>query len=174
MRGLSWALIMATCRSSAIDVLFGVQSNGDIRLLGFQRGTTLKFQKNFRTFFVLILEQRHGVLIFCSTNQKMFVEWREILGKLFFYCLFWRHASEIPQASSCINYVVTRGHAFTMVYTPTVISFQRRGPKHTPSKHDSQWRATKYTPSKHCSCWLVKLEAVNKMFWYWQAGKLVF
>ena len=56
-------MITATCRSSAIYVLFGVQSNGDIRILSFQRGTTLKFLKYFRTFFISILGQRHGVII---------------------------------------------------------------------------------------------------------------
>ena len=70
MRGRSWALITATYRSLAIDVLFGLQSNGNIRILSFQRGTTLKFHKNFRTFLFKFLGQSHGVIISVQPIKK--------------------------------------------------------------------------------------------------------
>ena len=47
MRSRSRALIAATYKSSAIDVVFGAQSIGNIRILTFQRGSTLKFLKYF-------------------------------------------------------------------------------------------------------------------------------
>ena len=54
---------MAASTASAVDVVFGAQSSGDVGMLGFQRGSTLKFLKNFRTFYCEISVQRHGVII---------------------------------------------------------------------------------------------------------------
>ena len=39
-------------------------------MLGFQRGSTLKFLKNFRTFFCEISVQRHGVMISIQPIRK--------------------------------------------------------------------------------------------------------
>ena len=54
---------MAANQTSAIGVLFDVDYDVILRNGCFQRGTTLKFLKYFRTFFVSILGQRHGVII---------------------------------------------------------------------------------------------------------------
>ena len=54
---------MAANQTSAIGVLFDVDYDVIVRNGCFQRGTTLKFLKYFRTFFVSILGQRHGVII---------------------------------------------------------------------------------------------------------------
>ena len=56
-------MITAASTASAVDVVFGAQSSGDVGMLGFQRGSTLKFLKNFRTFYCEISVQRHGVII---------------------------------------------------------------------------------------------------------------
>ena len=58
-------MFTATCRASAIDVVFGVQSSGDVGLLAFRRGTALEFLKNFRTLFSNFGAAigRHGVTI---------------------------------------------------------------------------------------------------------------
>ena len=63
MRSPSSALVMAANQTSAIGVLFDVDYDVIVRNGCFQRGTTLKFLKYFRTFFVSILGQSHGVLI---------------------------------------------------------------------------------------------------------------
>ena len=63
MRSPSSALVMAANQTSAIGVLFDVDQDVIVRNGCFQRGTTLKFLKYFRTFFVSILGQRHGVII---------------------------------------------------------------------------------------------------------------
>ena len=43
----SSALVMASNENSAIDVVFVAESIGNVRIPCFQRGSTLKFQKNF-------------------------------------------------------------------------------------------------------------------------------
>ena len=63
MRSPSSALVMAANQTSAIGVLFDVDYDVIVRNGCFQRGTTLKFLKNLWTFFLLILGQRHWVLI---------------------------------------------------------------------------------------------------------------
>ena len=49
MRSRSRALITATCRASAVDVVFGAQSSGNVGMLGFQQGNALELLKNFGT-----------------------------------------------------------------------------------------------------------------------------
>ena len=63
MRSPSSALVMAANQTSGIGVLFDVDYDVIVRNGCFQRGTTLKFLKYFRTFFVSILGQCHGVII---------------------------------------------------------------------------------------------------------------
>ena len=87
MRSPSSALVMAANQTSAIGVLFDVDYDVIVRNGCFQQGTTLKFLKYFRTFFVSILGQRHGVIIPVKPIRNCFEEWREILANLFF-CLF--------------------------------------------------------------------------------------
>ena len=63
-------MITAASTASAVDVVFGAQSSGDVGMLGFQRGSTLKFLKNFRTFYCEISVQRHGVMISIQPIRK--------------------------------------------------------------------------------------------------------
>ena len=56
-------MVTATHGNAVIGVLFDVDYDFIVRNGCFQRGTTLKFLKYFRTFFVSILGQRHGVII---------------------------------------------------------------------------------------------------------------
>ena len=63
IRGQSSGLVTATHKNSATGVIFDVEYNFIVRKPCFQRGSTLKFLKNFRTLFFLILEQGHGVII---------------------------------------------------------------------------------------------------------------
>ena len=63
MMGQSSGLVMAADKISAIGVFFDVDYDVIVKKPCFQRGSTLKFLKNFRTLFFLILEQRHGVII---------------------------------------------------------------------------------------------------------------
>ena len=55
MRRQSSALVTATDKNSGIGVLFDVDHDVNVRKHPFQRSSTLKFLKNFRTFFSLIL-----------------------------------------------------------------------------------------------------------------------
>ena len=77
-------MITAASTASAVDVVFGAQSSGDVGMLGFQRGSTLKFLKNFRTFYCEISVQRHGVIISVQPIRK---ELRSG-GKSIFYLVF--------------------------------------------------------------------------------------
>ena len=63
MRRQSSALVTATDKNSAVGVLFAVDYDVIVRKPCFQRGSTLKFLKNFRTFYCEISVQRHGVII---------------------------------------------------------------------------------------------------------------
>ena len=63
MRGQSSGLVTAADKIPAIGVLFAVDYDVIVRKPCFQRGSTLKFLKNFRTFFCEISVQRHGVII---------------------------------------------------------------------------------------------------------------
>ena len=96
---------MAANQTSAIGVLFDVDYDVIVRNGCFQRGTTLKFLKYFRTFFVSILGQSHGVLILFEPIKNglrnLFLFWSVAVnpwGKSLFFCLFWRRASEIVSA----------------------------------------------------------------------------
>ena len=100
MRRQSSALVTATDKTSGIGVLFDVDHEGIVRKYPFQRGSTLKFLKTSRTFFVLILGQRHGVIISGQPIKKGSTCYFFILkcgGKFIFFnifcCLFWRRAS---------------------------------------------------------------------------------
>ena len=63
MRRQSSCLVTATNENSAIGVLFDVDYDVIVKKPCFQRGSTLKFLKNFRTFSLLKFGQRHGVII---------------------------------------------------------------------------------------------------------------
>ena len=63
MRRQSSALVTAADKNSAIGVLFDVDYDVIVKKPCFQRGSTLNFLKNFRTFSVSTFGQRHGVLI---------------------------------------------------------------------------------------------------------------
>ena len=56
-------MVTATDKNSAIGLLFDVDYEVIVKKPCFQRGSTLKILKNFRTFFGEISEQRHGVMI---------------------------------------------------------------------------------------------------------------
>ena len=70
MRRQSSCLVTATNKNSAIGVLFDVDYDVIVKKPCFQQGSTLKFLKNFRTLFFLILEQRHGVIISIQPIRK--------------------------------------------------------------------------------------------------------
>ena len=95
MREQSSALVTATNNNSAIGVLFYIDYDVIVRKGCFQRGSTLNFLKNFRTFSVSILGQCHGVIISVKPISKR-PRWREIYFPLYswisFFCLFWRRA----------------------------------------------------------------------------------
>ena len=63
MREQSSALVTATNGKAAIGVIFDVDYDFIVKKPCFQRGSTLKFLKNFRTFYFLKFGQRHGVII---------------------------------------------------------------------------------------------------------------
>ena len=86
MRRQSSALVTTDDKNSAIGVLFDVDHDVIVRKLCFQRHNTLKFQKNCKNFFVLILGQRHGVMISVQPIRKGAENWREISFILFIYC----------------------------------------------------------------------------------------
>ena len=63
-------MVTATNKNSAIGVLFDVDYDVIVKKPCFQRGSTLKFLKNFRTFFCEISVQRHGVMISIQPIRK--------------------------------------------------------------------------------------------------------
>ena len=63
-------MVSATNKNSAIGVLFDVDHDVIVKYPCFQRGSTLNFLKNFRTFFREILVQRHGVIISVQPIRK--------------------------------------------------------------------------------------------------------
>ena len=76
MRRQSSTLVMAANQNSAIDVLFGAQSNGNVGMLGFQRGNALEFQKKLLNFFVSNFGAAPWHDNFSSTNQRRVKKWR--------------------------------------------------------------------------------------------------
>ena len=82
MRRKSSALVTATNNNSAIGVLFYIDYDVIVRKGCFQRGSTLNFLKNFRTFSVSILGQCHGVIISVKPISKR-PRWREIYFPLY-------------------------------------------------------------------------------------------
>ena len=80
MRRQSSTLVMAANQNSAIDVLFGAESIGNIWILSFHRGTTLEFLKYFRTFYFLNFGQPNGVIIFFQPIRNR--------SRDCFFCLF--------------------------------------------------------------------------------------
>ena len=68
---------MAANQNAAIDVLFGAQPIGNIGILSFHRGSTLKFLKNFWTFFLLNFGQCHGVIISLQPIRNILEKLRE-------------------------------------------------------------------------------------------------
>ena len=63
-------MVTAANKTSAIGVLFDVDYDVIVKKPCFQRGSTLKFLKNFRTFFCEISVQRHGVMISIQPIRK--------------------------------------------------------------------------------------------------------
>ena len=82
-------MITATCRALAVDVVFGAQSSGNVRMLGFQQGNALELLKNFGTHSLSDFEAMPWSDNFSSTNQKTGRENRqkEVPCLLFVVCL---------------------------------------------------------------------------------------
>ena len=79
-------MVMADDKNSAIGVLFDVDYDVIVKKPCFQRGSTLKFLKNFRTFFCEISVQCHGVIISVQPIRIQPSSWWEI----YFYFDVWR------------------------------------------------------------------------------------
>ena len=77
-------MVTTADKNSAIGVLFDVDYDVIVRKRCFQRHNTLKFQKNFKNFFVLILRQRHGVIISVQPIRKVLRSG----GRSLLFCLF--------------------------------------------------------------------------------------
>ena len=135
MRDRSSGLVTTADETSCFGVLFSAEFDGIVRKPRPCQSYAVKFLKYFWTLFFLILVQRHGVIIFISTNERKLGKAREIY---LFFCLFWRR--------------VLRTRIFFCLFWRRVFRF-------TPSKH-----RMKQAGKIFCSCWLVKLEAVNKKF----------
>ena len=139
MRGRSLGLVTTADETSGFGVLFSAEFDGIVRKPHPRQSYAVKFLKYLWTLFFLILVQRHGVIIFISTNQK---ETGQGAGDLSFFCLFWRRV--LPTRTFPWSHVLkacVSVHAFK-----------------TSHAHDKQ------AGKIFCSCWLVKLEAVNKRF----------
>ena len=70
MSSRSRALITATCKALAVNVLFCAQSSGNVRMLGFQQGNALEFLKYFGTLSLFHFKAMPWSDNFSSTNQK--------------------------------------------------------------------------------------------------------
>ena len=101
MRSRSRALIAATYKSSAIDVVFGAQSIGNIRILTFQQGSTLKFLKYFWTLSFLNFGQCNGVMIFCQPIRKRS---QGTAKKKYMWFVYWSLLWAVMPGRSCVRW----------------------------------------------------------------------
>ena len=81
----SSAFVMAANQNAAINVLFGAQSIGNIRILSFHQGSTLKSIKKLQDFFPSKFWAMPWSNTFTSTNQEHSGKIAGNLQNLFFY-----------------------------------------------------------------------------------------
>ena len=98
MRGPSSALVTTANQNSAINVLFDAQSIGNVRILSFHQGSTLKSIKNFRTFSLLNFGQCHGVILSLQPIRNILEKLQETCktGLFTSLCLSSRAGSLLP------------------------------------------------------------------------------
>ena len=91
MSSRSRALITATCKALAVNVLFCAQSSGNVRMLGFQQGNALEFLKYFGTLSLFHFKAMPWSDNFSSTNQKTGRgnRQKEVQCRLFTAMVYW-------------------------------------------------------------------------------------
>ena len=136
------SLVTATNKNSAIGVLFDVDYDVIVKKPCFQRGSTLKFLKNFRTLFFSNFRATPWSNNFNSTNQKA-VRKARTFAMFTSFCLSGRAGSLLPMFT-CVTVSLrqVKTHAFKTRLT------------------GRQWTHTQPTSLEtFCTCWLVQAKS---------------